>query len=220
MGAGFPEIHVGHCKTECKASVHFTSPFSRTLSLKLMNTGDEFFTWLLPAAPGLGKVQGRGMSFSSEGSLLWTHDRNFMCIPRVGTRRGRVPLMQTVNPAGTPEPVHGNPLRSPWKPMLPVPAQGSESAGLGGGCDNVQDETHRCDTETQPFSASPRPGQEHPTLTWHLSLSSPALGEQDRRDPCGVSFVRCLLPTERLAWTQLNFTRSFAVTKLSCLQAS
>lgn len=156
------------------------------LSLKLMNTGHEFFTWLLSAAPGLGKAQGRGMSFSSEGSLLRTHDRNFMCIPRGGTGQGRVPLMQTANPAGTPEPVHGNPLRSPWKPTLPVPAQGLGSAGLGGGCDNVQNETHGRDPETQPFSVSPRPGREHPTLTWHLSVSSPALGEQDRRGPCGV----------------------------------
>lgn len=138
VGAVFPVIHLGHPrKAKCEASVHFTSPFPRTLSLKMMNTGDQFFTGLLPAAPGPGRAQGRGMSFSSEGSLLQTHHRNFMCTPRGGTGLGRVSLMQTVYPVGTPKPVHENPLRSPWKPTLPFPAQRSESADLGGACDNV-----------------------------------------------------------------------------------
>ena len=119
-----------------------------------MNTGDQFFTWLLPAAPGPGKAQGRGMSFSSEGSLLQTHNRNFMCIPRGRTGVGRVSLMQTVYPVGTPKPVHENPLRSPWKPMLPFPAHRSESTDLGGGCDMFN--------ETHPVSVSPRPGRVHP----------------------------------------------------------
>lgn len=104
VGAVFPVIHLGHPrKAKCEDSVHFTSTFPRTLSLKKMNTGDQFFlTWLLPAAPGLGRAQGRGMNFSSEGSLLQTHHRNFMCIPRGGTGGGRVSLMQTVYPVGTP----------------------------------------------------------------------------------------------------------------------
>ena len=59
-----------------------------------------------------------------------------------------------------------------------------------------------------------------PTLTWHLSLSSPALGEQDRWDPCGV---RQFSPMSTAYWTTCQDTiqlhEKLAITKLPCLQA-
>ena len=76
-----PEIHVGHRKTECKASV----PFHLTTFTNAVAKGDEHLNSVLhpspPHCPWTRQSTGRGTSFSSAGSLLQIHDRNFMDFP-------------------------------------------------------------------------------------------------------------------------------------------